>query len=222
MLCDHPDLFHAFLPADHARCEKKGDPIACPVAGLYVKGDWAEYSGTLGLASWRDTLRPCFLCSGSGNDLFVAAGNTAEALRWELNERHDYTDACVRCTKDIPVMNDHVRDHIVDRLVYDKRPDGHRGRCLHESIPTLGLAAGDRLEPSQTLPDIGGAADVGTPTVLTFWRDPSGSLCRRRNPLLLTELGLGPEEAITVDMLHCYLFRSDQSLGTCCSLGDNR
>ena len=37
---------------------------------VFIKGDWAEYSGTLGFANWGDGVRPCFCCNATLWDLY--------------------------------------------------------------------------------------------------------------------------------------------------------
>ena len=38
-------------------------------ATLFVKGDWSEYSLTMGFPTWNDGLRPCFRCNASTGNL---------------------------------------------------------------------------------------------------------------------------------------------------------
>ncbi len=71
-----------WLPSDSARADLVGQPFPVRCACLYIKGDWAEYAHTLGLHSWTDGIRPCFVCAGLGSDLFVGAINDAVSLRW--------------------------------------------------------------------------------------------------------------------------------------------
>ena len=61
-------------------------------------------------------------------------------------------------------------------LKYDKRSDGARGRAVVADVPMLRLRAGDRLEPSDELRDIGewddwAPAPAGS-RVLFFGADP--------------------------------------------------
>lgn len=52
------------------------------------------------------------------------------------------------------LQNKTQHNQVRNVLFYDKRSGGSRGRALVEGIPTLGVAKGDRLEPSELLPDI--------------------------------------------------------------------
>ena len=46
---------------DRARAACAGEPMRGRACLLYIKGDWAEYAHTFGLAPWGDGTRPCFL-----------------------------------------------------------------------------------------------------------------------------------------------------------------
>jgi len=73
------------------RAARAGTPIRMRACCLYVKGDWAEYSATLGFPTWSDSLRPCYVCSGFGSDLYLTTGNTKESLRWRTNQIDEYS-----------------------------------------------------------------------------------------------------------------------------------
>lgn len=46
--------------SDSDRSGRAGQTMCAKAACIYVKGDWAEYAGTLGFPSWGDAMRPCF------------------------------------------------------------------------------------------------------------------------------------------------------------------
>ena len=54
-------------------------------------------------------------------------------------------------------------------------------------LPEYGLRAGDRLEPSKNVPDVGAffVFIVAFPVVVLFWRATMETSARHRNPLLL-------------------------------------
>ena len=176
--------------------------MMCKFACLFIKGDWAEFAHTLGLPNWRDGYRPCFCCSGFGNDRFVAAGNSSERLRWDESSAADYDDACTRCEIKVRIVSTSVRDNIWSSLRFDRKPRGGSGLALHVPLPELGLVVGDRLEPSDSLHDVGKLRDAEVPLDVVFWRRSEESLCRHRNPLLTADVGLSTDKALTVDTLH--------------------
>jgi hypothetical protein len=85
-------------------------------------------------------------------------------------------------------------------LRWDKRAKG--GLKLATDVPELGLSAGDRLEPSDSCPDVGAVSGLAPPFTLTFWRDSEESISRHRNPLFRASYGLAAETSMTVDTLH--------------------
>jgi len=87
-------------------------------------------------------------------------------------------------------------------LRFDRKPRGGSGLALHVPLPELGLVVGDRLEPSDSLHDVGKLRDAEVPLDVVFWRRSEESLCRHRNPLLTADVGLSTDKALTVDTLH--------------------
>ena len=189
-------------PTDSKRQGLAGTSIPMPCACLYIKGDWGEFAGSLGLPPWNDSLRPCYLCNVSGPAMFTAAGNTEASLRWQANAEGDYDCACDRCSRVVRIPDGRTRDAIGQRLEYDKRQHGSHGRSLTQSLDELKLHDGDRLEPSAGLTDVGELENLAPPASVVFWRPSSESMSRHRNPIFSTELGLDPARCLTVDILH--------------------
>ena len=192
----------AFRTSDSTRSQRAGSAMPCKFACIYIKGDWAEYSHTLGLPSWNDGLRPCFACAGFGDDLYVAAGNGPGSLRWDCNKPGDFEQACLRCERKVQINTVADRACIAGALRYDKRAAGGNGRCLGTDMHQYSLNADDRLEPSPSLPDVGTFELQTPPFEVTMWRRSLESLCRHRNPLWSDSLGLSAERSLTVDTLH--------------------
>ena len=187
---------------DSARAGVAGQPLKARCALLFVKGDWAEYSTTLGLASWTDAIRPCFKCNASADELHDYAEVSALSLPWRLTRQADYLAACARAERRVVVSSVAERDALLAALFYDKRSDGASGRCLRAAIPAFGLEAGDRLEPSDGLPDVSAldtAADF--PLQLVFWRRSEETASRHRNPIFDGPAGV-TVELLSVDTLH--------------------
>jgi hypothetical protein len=188
-------------PSDDARARKGGQVMPYKAAVIYLKGDWCEFSTTLGFPSWNDGLRPCYECACCGPEMYCAYGHTIEALSWPLNGDQDYELACRRCEVTV-TLNAADREFVCERLKYDKRQAGSRGRALTQSIPHLGLEADDRLEPSDTLADVGALEEAAVPIDVVFWRVSNESLARHRNPLFCAVLGMTPRRSLAVDELH--------------------
>jgi hypothetical protein len=201
---------HDYMPwgcLDTVRSAKAGTALRAHHAVLWVAGDWSEYAHTLGFPGWNDGLRPCFECNADiASMLELAPAVTPERMPWRLNTEGDYFAACARCERWV-TLDAPTHRAVVRLLMYDKRDDGSHGRALiSPGVPTLGLRAGDRLEPHEGLLDIGSAfdsLDCSTPQRVLFWRPSLEYLTRHRNPLFDMELGITPQRSLTVDLLHC-------------------
>jgi hypothetical protein len=74
---------------------------------------------------------------------------------------------------------------------------------LTEDVPALGLLKHDRLEPCDALGDVGAFESLVVPVDgVVFWRPSAETTTRHRNPLFVQSLGLSPNVAIIVDLLH--------------------
>ena len=103
------------------------------------------------------------------------------------------------------VVDKTQHQRIVNVLSYDKRSSAgsSKGLALMRPVPELGLAAGDRIEPTQRVPDVSTIFHVKAfPAPIHFWRPSSETMTRHRNPLYDAELGVAPETHNTVDALH--------------------
>ena len=91
-------------------------------------------------------------------------------------------------------------------LRYGKRQKGARGLSLVATFSELKLKAGDRLEPCSDFPDVGAFFCIlsfpleGVPLLL--WRAETETLCLRRCPLFNRDIGLNPNTAVALDLLH--------------------
>ena len=155
-------------------------------ACLYIKGDWAEYAGSLGLPPWNDALRPCYECPAFGAAQYIALGNTMTSLKRDLNDESDYDRACRRCEIIVEIATDPEKTMVSERLRPDKRDGGARGLGLASAPPPLScgatLHADDRLEPSEQLLDYALFREATPPFTVTFWRHSEETLARHHNP----------------------------------------
>ena len=189
--------------SDEARAKLEGTAMRFKACLLYIKGDWAEYSSTLGFPSWGDGLRPCWSCNASRDTLHRTDGISAVGLPWRCNEEGEYFESCARCEHRI-VLDAKAHAMVLPLLAYDKRQHGNHGRCLTSPVPSLGLLAGDRLEPSPELPNTSDFDEAAVfPMPVVFWRTSSETMARCRLPLFSSELGITPVRTLTVDGMHC-------------------
>ena len=90
--------------------------------------------------------------------------------------------------------------HAVYRLLLYRKKG--RGRCLRK--PFMGLPAGARLEPSDSLPDIGLFERMQTPFVCTFYVGGLHGRVLHKSPLLrIPGVGLA---SWSIDLLHSWHF----------------
>jgi hypothetical protein len=195
------------LPMDRMRAAlaASGELLQFVCCILWIQGDWAEYAKSLGLPTWQDLVRPCFGCNGWGEMLQRIGGASPMTLPARSIDDDDYFEACAMCEFSVE-LSQHQRDLIAERLLYDKRPDGSRGRALNANVDVTApkLLQGDRLEPSPTLLDVSDFEAIVTfPVRATFWRPSHETMTRHRNPIFQRELGITPR-ILTVDLLHAF------------------
>ncbi len=187
---------------DKCRLDKAGLSFKFKSILLRIKGDWEEFCSRLGFPNWASSLRPCFCCAASGDDLFDVSEVSVLSLHWHLNTTEDYEIACSRCEIWVIVADVDMRNLLGHLLDYDKRKDGQRGRCLTADIPSLSLLAQDRLEPSCDLMDVGDFESIVPPKRVLFWRTSRETICNHRCPIFCDRIGINPNDTIALDLLH--------------------
>jgi len=202
----HPASRHDGRPwcaGDAATAAKAGDRLPMPACVLQLKGDWAELCERIGFFGPTSNLRGCICCTAPKDLFFELEGLTSSSYPefWNPHTHLDWEEACGRCEQWVWLCAD---DHavVVAVLFYDRRNDGNRGRRLATAIPHLGLRAGDRLEPSDTLADVGMFDDLLCPVRVLFWRTSMESMVRHRCPLMSPALGITIESTVCLDVLH--------------------
>ena len=186
----------AWPPSDE-RASLAGLPLACGKAAVQqVRGDWAEFSHTLGFPTWHSSDYPCLWCRAEHDSLYEFSAE------WELNDHSSYEAACERCEIHAAFASQAALAQVAELLFWDLRTYGQRGRCLSQPVPSLGLQKGDRLEPSDQLPDVADFETQATPCVVVFWRSTNETTTRHRNPLFDAAIGI-TVQSLKVDSLHC-------------------
>ena len=205
----HPSVRHDGVPfsehSDPARAARAGTPLGFHAALIYLKGDLAEYGHTLGFPTTAHNVNPCFLCRCTKADFVRLEGWDSLTIPWPSKSFADYSDACTRCELWRDITDASVHLQLRGLLAYDNRRGTRaaRGLALTEDFPRLMLLKGDRLEPCDTLPDIG-SFDALThfPTKVLFWRRSAETITHHRNPLFAPETGVSPDRAAALDWLH--------------------
>lgn len=172
---------------------------------VYCKGDWAEFCERFGFPNHASALRPCFMCAcPPGPGLYDPLGVSLLETPWRQNLDADFEGATRACELKVNVTAAH-HSALKRLLRFDKRRQGSQGLALLSAFAPLGLEAGDRLEPSANLPDVGDFDSLAHfPVELIFWRVSRSSLVAYKCLLWAPALGLTPVNTIALDMLHTF------------------
>ena len=128
-------------------------------------------------------------------------GTSYMCLPWAAKTDEDYDNGCRRCEFKRTIENGAQHSILKMNLHYPKG-NAHPARCLRIHLPGFELLKGDRLEPSEVVPDTGVGFDQmrSYPFVCTVWRRALETVSRHRNPLF-DIVGIGMA-TIMVDLLH--------------------
>ena len=183
-----------------------GMDLGFRAAVTIIKGDWAEFSTTLGFRSWQHYGHPCHRCfatGGPGGDLQSWSGLSVISDAHRAKTWEDWDNACSAVERDVTVNSQADLDMILGATWFDKRHQkGSRGRAMKHDLRAFGLKKNDRMATTETVQDYCAVDDVKTfPLVLRFWRVPEETMCRFRCPLFTKRSFLHPG-LCCVDELH--------------------
>ena len=175
-----------------------------------LDGDWMESVHSLGFKSPTSNYHACPYCHTTKHIMHNHYGDARPGrCPWQLKEAASYNAACLSCEIVVVVMTQAERREIIVQGELDyKKGQGHRGRELQCDVPSFGLQAGDRLEPSESLVDIGEFETKRLPFQCVFWRthrDASGSctdMTTHRCPLIDAEDLGTTNDNVQADILH--------------------
>jgi len=185
---------------DELRAALAGNAIYSTGALCFLTGDWSDYCNTWGFWPWSHNVSPCLFCFCSKLNWTEDTELAIDHFPFRLMGSDAYEAACASCEvkKVLPLAD---RELIARYLIYDKRQrSSWRGRALKVSLPNFQLLAGDRVEPSPSVPDVALFETLPGDVLVTFWRANS-TRTKHRNPLLNPRLGVGIENFL-VDLLH--------------------
>ena len=170
----------AWKAPDEQRSHLGGTPLAFRGMLLQIKGDWAEFSSSLGFTSWAASLAPCLFCRCTQASLADLGGWSPLSPVHALVGHADFEAACGACAQKRRLTKADWQ-LVKNSLAYVKASDGPRGRALLCDLPSLGLLKHDRLEPDLVLQGIAWFDEALSPPVsCTVWRRSLETRVRRR------------------------------------------
>ena len=117
----------------------------------------------------------------------------------------NYQWACERCELLVRVTQGQHR-RLCLLLPYDRRQKGASGLSLAAPFPELKLKAGERVELGPDFPDFGAFLRTSSfppeGVSLLFWKAENETLCLCRCPLSNRDIGLNPNTAVALGLLH--------------------
>lgn len=203
----HPDRRHdrsTIRASDHSLLGLENQPLGFQACVLYMKGDWAEFSTRFGFPPHNDGIRPCFLCAVPPDRMCCPRSYNLSGGPWHTNTAADYEAAAARCEQP-RLLSASSYAKVKALLQFDSRPTGSHGLALIVDVPEANLLAGDRVEPTPEMPDVGRVFDIAdVPCNVLFWRVAEQTLVHHRCGLWSRELHMSPELNIAVDLLHTW------------------
>jgi len=172
--------------------------LGCTGMLLWLKGDWAEASHTLGLPQVTSANAPCPFCDDAQCRLHASYRSMSLRGVGGTPRPESYYDDCRQaCEHRLTLATEQDRQLLLSALRYLKGKRW-RGRTVTQSLPRFELLAGDRLLPSGRLQNVGDLADLSLPLDLVFWRPRFDGAQRLLdtvvfpNPLFASDLARSP------------------------------
>ncbi len=112
-----------------------------------------------------------------------------------------FEDACRPCEIALSLTRSQAR-RLEERLFFDKSKKGSRGRSLEQPFPELNLLKGDRVEPSDSVPDVADLCRSDAVRInVSIWRPSLETSYKHRCPILGAHTGLSAMN-LGIDWLH--------------------
>ena len=124
--------------SDEVRESLAGKPLGLRGALLHIKGDWGEFSHSLGLLPWSSNEFPCPFGTADRESMYGLADLLPLSFPFDLTTAETYDAECRRCEIRVTVPDEAVHRRLKAALVYDKRDRGSMGAVPDLSIACLG------------------------------------------------------------------------------------
>ena len=189
-----------FIESDSARKTDAGLPMAYSGVCTFLKNDWAEIVQRWGFPAWNSVTDPCPFCKTCREGLYTLRGFSPFSMPHAEKTLADYELSCTAAERNLR-LNDGLLRLLRNRLGFRKDRKG-AGRCLIQAIASLGLERYDRLEATDSHPDIHKLEPEAGPRRITLWRTSLSMMTKQRNPLICAEAGISMR-TFSIDWLHC-------------------
>jgi hypothetical protein len=186
-------------------------PLAHKACLVWVKGDWSEHQHTLGLTGWASTYSCCQYCHMDADEIKDRGVECCTLCPdWTLRTEDDYDASCRQCEINVTIKTKDDLKMFMRSVRWHKPKKGVGGRVVFRdcSVGGTDLKAGDRIEPSLVVPDIGQVQNLDVPSTITLWRartSHDGKIIdsvSRRCPLFSSTLHCNPVSSLAIDSLH--------------------
>ena len=124
---------------------------------IKITGGWAEFSSTFGFQPWNTLEWPCWACTCNAATMQEDEDMDVVSDLWTPVAHDTYETACVACEQLVELTAE-TQLLLEQHLTFNHKDYG--GRVLDRDIPSLNLFMGDRLEPSESLQDVGGLLEL--------------------------------------------------------------
>ena len=113
--------------SDEVRESLAGKPLGLRGALLHIKGDWGDFSHSLGLLPWSSNEFPCPFCTADRESMYGLADLSPLPFPFDLTTAETYDAECRRCEIRVTVPDEAVHRRVKAALVYNTRDRGSRG-----------------------------------------------------------------------------------------------
>ena len=188
---------------------QSGEEYGFSAPVIQVRGDWPAIAEFFCYRTWAHAVHPCLLCrigKHQFQDLNCFSNVTVNEAPWELFGLAQHVAEVQRHTVQVQIESPDVRSAVLQVL----RHSGYTGgRYVCRDIASLGLRAGDRLDPSVTLQDVHQFEFQTCPFSCVFWRGSKADRITHASPLMAIE-GMSLD-MYGIDMLHTWALGALQS-----------
>ena len=188
---DRPDKCEWQPDSDDMRSSVAGNGMVLFGACIFIQGDWQEWATSFGFFNWTHLLSPCWLCLCTNATMNDDDAYTVEDEGWAPFTFASYSKACSDAM--IAVIVTPANHGIIASALEWVKHKKRGGRLLNRSIVCANLEAGDRLEPSCLLQDIGKFEELDVSSgdkEVFFWRESLQTRTKHLNPIFHGDIGI--------------------------------